>query len=81
MPERAFYLPNFSEFRFFCFPHSVGNFVKPNEHNVNRPDGVKDYSLHYVAKRQWFFRVGGETSQLRSRRVFWHIPNVTDAVL
>ena len=74
LPERAFYLPNFSEFRFFCFPHSAGNFVRPNGHNVNRPDGVKDYSLHYVASGSGFIELGGETYQLREGDVFWHIP-------
>ncbi|MDQ0058918.1 helix-turn-helix transcriptional regulator [Paenibacillus harenae] len=75
MTERAFYLPNFSEFRFFCFPHSVGNFVQPTNHNVNRPDGVRDYSLHYVASGSGFIELGGETFQLREGDVFWHIPD------
>lgn len=46
---RAYYLPNLSEFRFFCFPHCVGNYIRPYDHNVNRPNGIRDFSLHYIA--------------------------------
>ncbi len=45
---RQYFLPNFAEYNFFCFPHSVGKYIQPHEHNVNREAGVRDFSLHFV---------------------------------
>ncbi|MBD2848115.1 AraC family transcriptional regulator [Paenibacillus sp. IB182496] len=74
--DRSYYLPDFSEFRFFCFPHSVGNYRRPTRanHNVSRPDGVPGFSLHYVAQGRGFLELDGETHALRAGDMFWHAP-------
>ncbi|MFS0724279.1 AraC family transcriptional regulator [Paenibacillus sp. 1P07SE] len=75
--KREFYLANFSEFRFFCFPDSVGNFNRPDkrEHDVNRPEGVRDYSLHYIAEGSGTLELDGEVYPLRAGDAFWHVPH------
>ncbi|GBF77584.1 hypothetical protein PA598K_06140 [Paenibacillus sp. 598K] len=74
--KRQFYLANFSEFRFVCFPHSVGNYIRPGKrhHHVDRPHGVQDYSLHYVAEGSGTLELGGESYALQAGDAFWHIP-------
>ncbi|WP_020617914.1 helix-turn-helix transcriptional regulator [Paenibacillus daejeonensis] len=75
--SREFYLPNFSEFRFSCFPHSAGNYNRPFKkgHNVTRLGGVRDYSLHYVAEGSGILELNGDTYQLRAGDAFWHVPH------
>lgn len=72
---RTYCLPNFTEFRFFCFPHSLGNFIQPDDHNVNRPNGVRDFSLHYIASGSGFIEIEDKTFTLGTGDAFLHFPN------
>ncbi|SEK58260.1 helix-turn-helix transcriptional regulator [Paenibacillus sp. OK003] len=72
---RSFYLPDLSELRFFCFPHSVGNYTQPDEHNINRPEGVRDFSLHYIAEGSGYIELDNTKYELGKGNVFLHVPN------
>src|SRR5690606_14965991 len=58
------------------FPHSAGNYIKPykKHHNVDRPEGVRDYSLHFVASGSGQLELNGDIYQLRAGDIFWHVP-------
>ncbi|WP_017688468.1 helix-turn-helix transcriptional regulator [Paenibacillus sp. PAMC 26794] len=72
---RSFYLPDLSEFHFFCFPHSVGNYTKPDQHHINRMEGVQDFSLHYIAEGSGYVELHHKKYELSKGNVFLHIPN------
>ncbi len=71
---RHYYLPNFAEFNFFCFPHSVGKFTQPLEHNVNREAGVRDFSLHFVISGKGYIEINDTVFTLKKGDVFLHTP-------
>lgn len=73
--KTEYYLPSFEEFNFFCFPHSVGKYDKPTDHNVNRPGGVKDYSLHFVKNGKGYIELDNNLSTLKQGDVFFHNPH------
>jgi AraC-like DNA-binding protein len=71
---RHYFLPPFDELQFFCFPHSVGKYTRPDPHNVNREAGVKDFSLHFVIGGKGFIEIDGKTYTLKSGDAFVHVP-------
>lgn len=71
---RAYYLPNLPELQFFCFPHSVGNYLRPDDHDVNRPEGVRDFSLHYITEGSGYLEIENVTYKLEQGDVFFHVP-------
>ncbi|WP_152394464.1 AraC family transcriptional regulator [Paenibacillus guangzhouensis] len=72
---RECYLPDFSDMQFFCFPHSVGFYSKPFNHNVNRETGVKDYSLHVVMHGKGWIELDDVVYPLKQGDAFLHFPN------
>jgi len=74
MMYQSFFLPSFEELRFFCFPHSVGKFTKPLDHNVNREKGVKDFSLHFVTAGKGYIELNGAIHALKKGDAFLHTP-------
>ncbi|MBD0384058.1 AraC family transcriptional regulator [Paenibacillus sedimenti] len=71
---RHYYLPPFDEYSFFCFPHSVGKFTQPLDHNVNRGEGVRDFSLHFVVGGKGNIELNGTNHTLKEGDVFLHTP-------
>lgn len=59
----------------FCFPHSVGNYTKPDQHHINRMEGVQDFSLHYIAEGSGYVELHHKKYELSKGNVFLHIPN------
>lgn len=77
MMYRSFFLPAFEELRFLCFPHSVGKFTKPLDHNVSREKGVKDFSLHFVTAGKGYLQLNGAIYALKQGDAFLHTPGQT----
>lgn len=70
-----YFLPSFDEFNFFCFPHSVGKYTHPVDHNVNRETGVKDFSLHFVVGGKGYIEMNDTVYTLKQGDVFLHVPS------
>lgn len=70
---RHYYLPSFDEYNFFCFPHSVGKFTQPHDHNVNREE-VRDFSLHFVVGGKGYIELHDTVFTLKQGDVFLHTP-------
>jgi len=73
--NRQYFLPPFEEYGFFCFPHSVGLYTKPDDHNVTREEGVRDFSLHFVTAGKGYLELNGTLYTLKQGDVFLHHPN------
>lgn len=69
-----YFLPSFEEYNFFCFPHSVGKYIQPHDHNVNREAGVRDFSLHFVAGGKGYIELDNTLHTLKQGDVFLHTP-------
>lgn len=54
---RQYFLPSFEEFNFFCFPHSLGKYTQPDNHNVLRSEGTRDFSLHFIVEGKGFIEI------------------------
>ncbi|GMK38628.1 AraC family transcriptional regulator [Paenibacillus sp. CCS19] len=72
---RHYFLPPFNELQFFCFPHSIGKYTRPDNHNVTREAGLKDFSLHFVIEGKGFIEVNGKTYTLKQGDAFVHVPH------
>ncbi|NMO94957.1 AraC family transcriptional regulator [Paenibacillus lemnae] len=71
---RHHFLPAFDEFNFFCFPHSVGKYTCPADHNVTRDEGVKDFSLHYVVGGKGYIELNDNLYTMKAGDAFLHVP-------
>ncbi|MFD1676566.1 AraC family transcriptional regulator [Alicyclobacillus fodiniaquatilis] len=71
---RNYFLPNFEEYNFFCFPHSVGKYTHPLDHNVDREAGVRDFSLHFVIGGKGYIELHDTVYTLKKGDVFLHTP-------
>lgn len=71
---RQYFLPNFDEHQFFCFPHSVGRYTKPFQ-NVTREEGVKDFSLHFIVAGKGYIELHDTVYTLKRGDAFLHTPH------
>lgn len=69
-----YFLPSFEEYNFFCYPHSAGKYTRTNDHNVTRPGGVKDFSLHFVTNGKGYIELGDSIHTLKQGDIFFHCP-------
>ncbi|ASA23480.1 helix-turn-helix transcriptional regulator [Paenibacillus donghaensis] len=74
MMYRQYFLPSFEEFNFFCFPHSVGKYTRPDNHNVTRTGGVRDFSIHFVVEGKGYIELGDNLYTLKQGDLFFHRP-------
>jgi AraC-like DNA-binding protein len=74
MMFRHYFLPSFDELSFFCFPHSVGKYTRPDKHTVTREAGVKDFSLHFVIGGKGYLELQDTVYTLKSGDIFLHTP-------
>lgn len=72
--KREYFLPQFDELNFFCFPHSVGRYTCPDNHNVRREAGVRDFSLHFVVSGQGYIELNDTVYKLKHGDAFLHVP-------
>jgi AraC-like DNA-binding protein len=72
--KREYLLPPFDELNFFCFPHSVGKYTCPDNHNVRRETGVRDFSLHFVVGGKGYIELNDTVHTLKHGDVFLHVP-------
>ncbi|WP_199619610.1 helix-turn-helix transcriptional regulator [Paenibacillus alkalitolerans] len=80
MNIRNYFLPPFEELDFFCFPHSVGrftrpNYIPPNNHDVHRETGVRDFSLHFVVGGKGYVEMHDTVYTVKQGDAFLHLPN------
>ncbi|MNW37728.1 Melibiose operon regulatory protein [compost metagenome] len=71
---RHYFLPSFEEYNFFCFPHSAGKYTRTIDHNVTRPGGVKDFSLHFVTSGKGYIELHDSVHTLKQGDIFFHCP-------
>ncbi|MBW5445166.1 helix-turn-helix domain-containing protein [Cohnella sp. CFH 77786] len=71
---RHYFLPPFDELNFFCFPHSVGKYTRPDKHYVLREEGVKDFSLHFIVGGKGYLEIDNTVYALKQGDVFLHVP-------
>lgn len=74
MMYRHYFLPTFDELNFFCFPHSVGKYTRPDNHDVLREGGVKDFSLHFVVGGKGYLEINDTVYTLKRGDAFFHVP-------
>jgi AraC-like DNA-binding protein len=72
--KREYYLPQFDELNFFCFPHSVGRYTYPDHHNVRREAGVRDFSLHFIVGGKGYIELNDTVYTLKRGDAFLHVP-------
>lgn len=72
--KREYFLPNFEEYNFFCFPHSAGKYTSIKDHTVTRPGGTKDFSLHFVVEGKGYLQLGESIQTLKQGDIFFHYP-------
>ncbi|WP_339308125.1 helix-turn-helix domain-containing protein [Paenibacillus sp. FSL R5-0519] len=72
---RQYFLPSFEEFNFFCFPHSLGKYTQPDNHNVLRSEGTRDFSLHFIVEGKGFIEIEDTLYTLKKGDAFLHYPH------
>ena len=70
-----YFLPQFDELNFFCFPHSVGRYTCPENHNVLRETGIRDFSLHFVVGGKGYLELNDTVYTINQGDAFLHVPS------
>jgi len=68
-------LPDFSDMNYYCFPHSVGRYTLPLNHNVIREVGVRDFSMHFVISGKGHITLDDAVYPLKAGDSFLHFPH------
>jgi AraC-like DNA-binding protein len=67
-------LPTLQTPMFFIFPESIGYYYEESQHYVERPNGYKSYSLHFIVSGKGYVERDEEVHTLQKGDAFLYAP-------